>query len=68
MKNMIFRFRNSEYGAVTVDWVVLTAVILAAVILLTVPLQNAATGVLTAVSEYMNSTGTNLGARNSAIE
>ncbi|MBT8153001.1 hypothetical protein KMP13_03670 [Epibacterium ulvae] len=68
MKHLFRRFRDSEHGAVTVDWVVLTAVIMAAVVLLTVPLRDAMNGVLTSVSGYMDATGTAVVSRGSALD
>ena len=54
LKTMITRFRNDENGAVTVDWVVLTAAIvglgLAVMMALGTGITETATGIATSVS------------------
>lgn len=62
------RFRDDEYGAVTVDWVILTAVVMAAIVLLTSPLREGAENVLAAISSYLDATGTEVAARGSALD
>lgn len=68
MKRILRSFRSDDSGAITVDWVVLTAVILAAVFLLTTPLRESLDGVLLAVTEYLNATGDDLAAVGSGLD
>ncbi|MQQ09412.1 hypothetical protein GFB49_13170 [Epibacterium sp. SM1979] len=68
MRHMFQKFRRDESGAVTVDWVILTAVVMAAVLLLTTPLRTGLEGVLTAVSGYMGATSTDLASQGNALE
>jgi len=56
MLNFIKNFRNDEDGAVTVDWVVLTAAIVALGLLVGTTVKNAATSKATAISVEMAKT------------
>ncbi|MQY43098.1 hypothetical protein GG681_10640 [Epibacterium sp. SM1969] len=68
MQRYLHRFRDDECGAITVDWVILTAVVMAAILLLTTPLRDGAENVLAAISTYMDATGTDVVAKGSALE
>ena len=56
MLNFIKNFRNDEDGAVTVDWVVLTAAIVALGLLVGTTVKNAATSKATAITTEMAKT------------
>lgn len=68
MFHLLRKFRRDEFGAVTVDWIVLTAVIMAAVLFLTTPLRTGLESVLTAVTDYLGATGTSLASRGSGLD
>lgn len=68
MKHLIRKFRDDEAGAVTVDWVVLTAIVMAAAFLITVPLRTGLTDILAAVSTYLTATGEDVTALGSALD
>ena len=53
MLNFIKNFRNDEDGAVTVDWVVLTAAIVALGLLVGTTVKTAATSKATAIQAEM---------------
>lgn len=58
MLNFIKNFRNDEDGAVTVDWVVLTAAIVGLAIVAGATIMNATTGVVDNVTTGINSAQT----------
>ena len=68
MKRILRNFRSDDSGAITVDWVILTAVIMAAVFLLTTPLREGLDSVLLAVTQYLNATGDDLAAVGSGLD
>lgn len=68
MITKIRKFRGDENGAITVDWVILTAVIMAAVFLLTTPLREGLGNVLAAVTGYLETTGTELASHGSGLD
>lgn len=53
MKTYFNRFLRNESGAVTVDWVVLTAAIVALAVALVIALTNGSVGVSAGVEEFM---------------
>lgn len=53
MLNFIRSFRRDESGAVTVDWVVLTAAVVALAVALVLALTNGSVGVSAGVEEFM---------------
>ncbi|MCB2127970.1 MAG: hypothetical protein KDE03_02545 [Rhodobacteraceae bacterium] len=55
----IKRFRDEEDGAVTVDWVVLTASVCGLVVLAMAGLQGNMTSIGQAVQNYLSSTSVN---------
>lgn len=57
MLNFIKNFRNDEDGAVTVDWVVLTAAIVALGLLVGTTVMNAASTQLTDITADVTSAG-----------
>jgi Flp pilus assembly pilin Flp len=55
MINFIKNFRNDESGAVTVDWVVLTAAVVGLAVAAYSSIQTGATNMTAATSSYMDS-------------
>jgi Flp pilus assembly pilin Flp len=55
MINFIKNFRNDESGAVTVDWVVLTAAVVGLAVAAYSSIQTGATNMTAATSSYMKS-------------
>ena len=53
MKSYFNRFLRNESGAVTVDWVVLTAAVVALAVALVLLLSNGSAGVSAGVEEFM---------------
>ncbi|ASM72977.1 MULTISPECIES: hypothetical protein [Roseobacteraceae] len=53
MRKMINRIRNCENGAVTVDWVVLTAAVVGLAVALILALKSGAAGVSAGVEAFM---------------
>lgn len=61
MKHWIFRRFRDEDGAVTVDWVVLTAAIVALAGAATLSLNNATSNVASGISNAISTTGVETG-------
>ena len=55
MLNFFKNFKNDELGAVTVDWVVLTAAVVGLGVAAYGSIETGATGLTTNVSSYMGS-------------
>lgn len=53
MTRFLRKFRKKEDGAVTVDWVVLTAAVVALAVAIVVALMNGSAGVSAGVEEFM---------------
>ena len=53
MKQIVRKFLRAEDGAVTVDWVVLTAAVVALAVALVLTLQNGSVGVSAGVEAFM---------------
>lgn len=53
MTRFLKKFYNNESGAVTVDWVVLTAAVVALAVAIVLALTNGAVGVSAGVEEFM---------------
>ncbi|MEL6564309.1 MAG: hypothetical protein AAF822_07640 [Pseudomonadota bacterium] len=54
MKNVITTYTHDESGAVTVDWVVLTAAVVALAVALVLTLTNGSVGVSAGVEEFLS--------------
>ncbi|MQQ09413.1 hypothetical protein GFB49_13175 [Epibacterium sp. SM1979] len=61
MIKFIKNFREDESGAVTVDWVVLTAAVAALAGVVYTGIQSGTSGLVTTTSSYLTGTGTSLG-------
>lgn len=68
MRRILLKFRRDEAGAITVDWVVLTAIVMASVLLLTTPLGTSLSNLLATISGYLDATGAALAAKGSALD
>ena len=55
MMKLIKNFRNDECGAVTVDWVVLTAAVVGLAVAAYSSIEGGATGLTASTSTYMGS-------------
>ena len=54
MKHLISSFSRDESGAVTVDWVVLTAAVVALAVALVIALTNGSVGVSAGVEAFLS--------------
>lgn len=57
MKSSIYNFLKSEDGAITVDWVALTAGVIGVIVVLYSAVQDDTVGLADRVGDYMGSQG-----------